>query len=676
MESSGAKKLQTEEILVAAGYAAVLLWVNWYVARDFFTAHTAWMNSMHGFWTAIAKHAGTGWWKPEWWPYWDCGIPFEATYAPLVPGLTAAWSALAHMPQEQAFGCVTGLFYLLGPVTLFLMAWGLTRKPGASFFAALFYSLTTPTQLIVPDGTLHLTDFWQARRLFLASVWDETPHMSAVALLPLAILFLALSIESRRRIWYAAAALTIALMTAASAFGPVIAAMAAACLILVPRREERMRPFLLVAGIGAYAYLAAMAWVPPSVLRAIHESSAASTEEGWNAGSFTAAALLILGWTILWSLLPRWTKDWRAQSAVLFAWLTFGITFTGEILNRRLLPQPGRYRLELELAIALVVAFGAARLLERVPLAVRRAVILLMLAVAAEQIVVYRKFEKSYLFSRDQQKTVEYRAAVWAERNLPGTRVFFPGSMSQWADNFAPIPQFSGGSWSMATNQSQQRAEADIVFGSGPQVRTISLTWLKAYGVGAIAVSAPNSQEYWRPFADPAKFDLLPALWSDSGVTIHRVPLRSTSLAHVVPPGAIVRHAPRNPEDAGEAARYVAALDDASLPLAELSWDGVNGLRIHTMAAPSQALSIQVSYHPGWRATVNGRPRPVYKDGLGLMWLRPECNGACEVMLRYTGGWGLWTARVVSYAAIAGLLIVLGGACLGLRGSVLRRRAS
>lgn len=629
---------------------------------------------MHGFWTAIAKHAGTSWWRPAWWPYWDCGIPFEATYAALIPGLTAAWSALAHIPPEQAFGCVTGVFYLLGPVTLFFMAWALTGRPGVSFFAALFYSLTSPTQLLVPDGAFHLADFWQARRLFLASVWDETPHMAAVSLLPLAILFLALSIERRRTIWYAAAALTIALMTAASAFGPVIAAMAGACLIFVPLREERMRPFLLVAGIGAYAYLMAMAWVPPSVLRAMHESSAAHADEGWTIASLSGAALVILGWTILWSLLPRWTKDWRAQSAILFTWLALSVSFTGEILHRRVLPQPGRYRLELEFAIALVVVFGAARLLERLPLAVRRAAILLVLALAAEQIVVFRRFEKADLFPRDQRKTVEYRAAIWAERNLPGVRVFFPGSMSQWADNFAPILQFSGGSWSMATNRSQQNAEANIVLSSGPKVGPISLAWLKAYGVGAVAVSAPDSQEYWKPYADPAKFDALPVLWTDGGVTIHRVPLRSVSLAHVVPQEAIVRGAPRNPEDAGDVIRYVAALDDAALPVAELTWEGADRMRVHTMAAPPQALSIQVSYHPGWHATVNRQARPVYKDGLGLMWLRPECNGACEVVLQYTGGWKLWMTRVVSYAAIAGLLIIFGSACFSLRGTV--RRAS
>jgi hypothetical protein len=289
---------------------------------------------------------------------------------------------------------------------------------------------------------------------------------------------------------------------------------------------------------------------------------------------------------------------------------------------------------------------------------VRRASILLVLALAAEQVANHRKLEKQdYLFPRDVTTTVEYRAATWAGANLPGVRVFFPGSLSQWANDFAPVLQLSGGSWSMATNQSQQNAEADIVFGSGPGIRDISLTWLKAFGVGAVAVSGPKSAEYWHPYADPAKFDGLPVLWSESGVTIYRTPLRSASLVHVVPASAIARRPPRNPEDIGEAARYTAALDDPTLPAADLSWEGPNRMRIRTTSQPGQALSVQVGYHPGWRATANGQRRAIYKDGLGLMWLRPECNGACEVVLDYDGGWALWLCRAISYGTIA-LLVV------------------
>src|SRR5262249_17072831 len=152
----------------------------------------------------------------------------------------------------------------------------------------------------------------------------------------------------------------------------------------------------------------------------------------------------------------------------------------------------------------------------------------------------------------------------------------------------------------------------------------------------------------------------LPALWSDQGVTIRKVPLRTASLAHVVPDDAIVKRRPRNPEDVGDVKKYVAALDDPSLPLAALNWRGGNHIRIGTAASPGQALSVQVGYHPGWRAIVNGERRAIHKDGLGLMWLRPDCHGACEISLDYGGGLELWASRVVSCAAIAGLVVMVG----------------
>ena len=62
-------------------------------------------------------------------------------------------------------------------------------------------------------------------------------------------------------------------------------------------------------------------------------------------------------------------------------------------------------------------------------------------------------------------------------------------------------------------------------------------------------------------------------------------------------------------------------------PDTQFQWEGRNRIRIRTTAAPGQALSVQVSYHPGWHATVAGQPRELRKDGLGLMWLRPGRSG-------------------------------------------------
>jgi hypothetical protein len=647
------------EVVCVLCYCAILLWVNLYICRDFFTDHTARMNSMHGFWAAMAKHAGSAWFAPTWWPYSYCGVPFEAVYAPLVPAFTAAWAIAGSIPYEQAFGAATGFFYCLAPLALFLMAWGLTRAPGTSFFASLLYSLTSVSQLLVPDGHFQLAQYWDSRRLFVTAVWDDTPHLAALSLLPLLILCLAYAIEQRGKIWYAAGAVVVALMTVASAFGPVDAVLASVCLLFVLRRENWRRNALVVAGIGALGYLLAIAFVPPSVWLAIQESARASNQEKWTIGSLTALTLLIAGWAVLWSLIHSRILQWPYQFFMLFTWVAFCIPFTGEILHRRLLPQPERYRLELELALTLPICFGAKYLLEKLPASVRRSFIFLLLAIAAEQVESHRKREKELLLPQDITQTVEYRAAIWAEHNLPSQRVFFPGSVAMWANDFTNIQQLSGGSWSMATNQSEQKAEIQIVFGSGASGRDASLTWLKAYGVSAVAVSARDSQEFWKPYADPSKFDSLPLLWTEGGVSIRRVPVLSASLAHFVPADAIVQHAPGNPEDLGEVARYVSALDDPGLPLPEMEWRGLNRILIHTNATAGHALSVQVSYHSGWHAAANGEPRKIRKDGLGLMWLDPACNGPCQIDLHYDGGWELRICRVISYATIAGLVFWL-----------------
>jgi hypothetical protein len=84
--------------------------------------------------------------------------------------------------------------------------------------------------------------------------------------------------------------------------------------------------------------------------------------------------------------------------------------------------------------------------------------------------------------------------------------------------------------------------------------------------------------------------------------------------------------------------KYVAALEDGSLPEAEFRWQGANRIHIRTEASPGQAISVQVTHHPGWHAKANGTSRQIEADGLGLMWLEPRCSGPCDVQLEYDGG--------------------------------------
>lgn len=115
------------ERVQAALYSLIVVSVNALICRQLFSVPSAHMNSMHGFWAALARWAGDSWLHPSWWPYWDCGIPFEYTYAPLVPVLTSLVSWKTGQPLWMSVDVVSALVYCLGPVAFFVVAWGLTR---------------------------------------------------------------------------------------------------------------------------------------------------------------------------------------------------------------------------------------------------------------------------------------------------------------------------------------------------------------------------------------------------------------------------------------------------------------------------------------------------------------------------------------------------------------------
>jgi hypothetical protein len=101
---------------------------------------------------------------------------------------------------------------------------------------------------------------------------------------------------------------------------------------------------------------------------------------------------------------------------------------------------------------------------------------------------------------------------------------------------------------------------------------------------------------------------------------------------HVIPEAAVAGREAAGPDDVAEIERYVDALDDPSLPAAESQWESLNRIHIHTTAAPGEVI---------------------------LMWLRPECNGPCDVQLDYDGGAELRAYRWLSFISLAWLLIGL-----------------
>ena len=641
--------------------------------------------SMHGEWIGLARLTGLHWLAPRWWPYWGGGAPIEFAYAPLIPFSIAFLSRVLHCSPALALNILFGLAYCLVPIALYLAMWRVTKAPGASFLAALVYAFAAPPNYIDPHRAAGLSWFITTHRIDRLFGWDDLPHHTALLLFPLLVWLLARALRRRKPHDYAMAGAVTAAMMLASMFGFVLAALAA---ITVPpaigipvtggppprlgdagQRWWRLPRRLRIPAVSALylrgalvflaAYLIVSPWAPPSLFRTISSVASTNGESDWSWRGIAAFAIVAAASALAW-LLTRRCGFWPVRWAAIFAFPMILIPVLDHYFSLHFLPQPKRYMVEMEMALTLAFASLAWLLVRRIPPRARILLALPVLLFCGRQVVAHRRFLK-LMRPVDVSQSIEYSAAKWVDANMPGQRVFMPGSMATSFNEFSNSPQITGQSYSTAPNRAQQIAQYTIFSGQGAGERDApaSILWLKALGVSAIAVSGPHSSEYWRPFANPRKFEgVLPVLWRADDTAIYRVPLGSESLAHVVNASDIVRRPPIHGLDIAELERYVTALDWPTAP-ASFTWLGANRAVIRARLKPEQIVSVQVTYDAGWRASVNGAPRPIEKDGIGLMAVHPECAGDCEIALRYDGGWETrlcWAASIATLLACAALV--------------------
>ncbi len=491
----------------AALCAAVIFGLNAYLIRQVcFLEFTGKTNSMQGFWIAIARLAGEHWWKPSWWPYWSGGMPFENTYAPLVPGLMALIARATDIPHGQAFHIVAALAFCLGPLAVFALAWQWCGDKRWSFIAAIAYSLSAPTELAAPDGAFAWAHVLDARRLYLTFSWDEAPHQFALAFACFAAAMLV-----RRN--FAATALLAALAGFANPFGLTAFALLALCTCVVAG------VWRTAFAAGAVAYLIVCPYLPPSLIQTIRTNAQMFDESAWSAGSWIALGAVSAGALALW-----WnTRASRPELrfAVIFTWITIAMAILQQRWNLHFVPQAGRYKSEAEVGFAVLLAFVAGDVVRRLPRPAAVALALIAVAAATYQTIEHRRYSKRELIGADVTATIEYRVARWLDENRPNGFVMAPGSIAQWMNAFSRVRQFNGGSFPTAPDPEQQRVLYSQ-FGCGFEE---CVSALRRYGVDTLVVSGPKSREFWKPYRDASIFEgRLPLLWNKEGVSIYDIP--------------------------------------------------------------------------------------------------------------------------------------------------------
>jgi hypothetical protein len=463
------------------------------------------VGSIEGTFIAIARQIAA---HPHpgdllWWPFWDCGLPFQNTYLPLLHLVVGAVSRLSGHSPALAYHQVAGTFFCLGPMTMCLMAWVITRRIGPSFGAALAYSIVSPSAILIPVMTRDLGSVLRLRRLQFLMQYGEGPETMVLALFPIAVLFLYLALRKRSFAMQVLAGVFMGLTVLTNAFGATILAMAAIAMLA----SFDTRRFWRNAGMTAAIAVLAWCWIsplfPPSVIAAIRTNS--PTVEGdyrFTIHSLAGCLILASGFAGAWFLLRRVQPELRFFA--LFTLLAGGVVTLGYFGHMYVLPQPNRYQQVTDLGICLVVAFALPR---RIP----KTVWIAGLCIAAIQTRQQARFCRGQIRPIDMTQTAMWRGFQWIDSHMHGERVMVGGAYSYYLNDFSDTPQLHGGHDPMLPNPLIREVVYEIYNGRDGQV-TADL--LRAYGVHAAFLPGGS-----------AKLEgVLPVLWRDGADVIYGVP--------------------------------------------------------------------------------------------------------------------------------------------------------
>ena len=598
------------------------------------------------------------WPHPRWQPLWFAGTRFDYIYPPALRYGTAAIAKAAGILPIRGYRFYTGFFYCLGIAGVYLLIRAGTGSRGAAWLGAAATALVSPAFLVLSRLRMDSL-FWSPQRLHVLVEYGEGPHMTAVALIPIALAFAWRALAGRRPAALALAAVFAAAVVSNNFYGATSLAICYAALVWsfwVTRRGEKR--FGRAIAIPALAYGLTAFWLVPSYFR-ITLANMKYVAEPTNAWSIAVviAAAAAFAWTS-----NRWAggrpdRTWAVFVAGLFGFFALDV-LGAYFFNLHITGQAGRLVPELDLAAILggITLLAAAWRRGRGFRLAAAAVALAGLSTGTNYLVhAWRIFPAP----DDYRARVEYRIPEWLWRNMPGARTFPVGSVRFWFDAWRDLAEVGGGSEQGVLNEMTERAQWNVRLSPNPE---LSVLWLQAMGADAVYSYDDRSQEVFRgDYANPKKFDgILPVIYDDqAGNRIYRVPRRFPVLARVVDRERLnALEPPAGNEDMQRVRAYVDVIEHGPASAPSLIPEGTDAMRVKAPISPGQSLVVQESYDPAWQAWCDGRRLPVRADSMGMMALDPPA-GDQQIYLVFAMPLENRIGWVLTGAALAAVFLLL-----------------
>ncbi|NIM47633.1 MAG: YfhO family protein [Candidatus Aenigmarchaeota archaeon] len=636
--------------------------------------YTQFMGSIEAAYISDAKWIYENIRNLGWNPLWYMGYPFHLSYVPVLPFLIALLHSIFNYISISSFyRVITAGFYCFSPITLYFFVKYLTKRTLPALVSALMYTLPFLSFLIIPSLRDEMLNGIIPWKLMVLAKYGEGPHIVSLSLVPLAALFFLKALKKptfKKHILVAFLSSVIFLINPIGVFSLILMLVVILFSEIVldnptQKLKEAFKILLLTMGLSAF-------WYNLSFLKMIF-----LFEKGGNLlqnliGLFPFVIIIVPVLVMLISAIFSKKPKLQPVFIGLFWFLIFFIVVGSWVYFRKIyFPQPNRFIPELDMTASVLVGLVILYFLNILQKYGR--IISIFLSVIIIGILVYLNFQykengwKISAPNSDIGQTPEYKISKWLSLNTQGERVYTTGSICFWLNVFSNVPQVRGGAdgasasqwWTHATYQINTSEDAP----KGEE-EEITLNWLKALNVSYAVVNFPESKEVFHDYRNPYKFKEIKGLeevYNQRGDVIYKIPLSNSSLAQIVDKREFDDLKPLyNAIDVGGLQKYVDYIENSTLDQGKISLIKKKNTEYEISAdlKENEAIGLQISYNPGWKAYVDGKRVKIEKDVIDFMLIDPGKTGNVKIILKFGKTWDQYLGYLITVVTLFYLIYV------------------
>lgn len=592
----------------------------------------------------------------SWNPLQYGGIPMHYVYLPLLPYLDALFLWLAPAADAAYVHravCAVGLFLVPAAAFLLIQDWsGHTRT---AVYSAMAVTLFSPLYSII-ETINHDRGFMQVPwRIQVLIKYGEGPHTVGMVLLFVAVLLVRRAATRPGFPILTAAAVALAATVLTNWVAGLALAFAVLMLMLVHVGDADFHHRRVIHA-GLLGYLFAVFWLTPSFI--------AQMAYNWPQDAFgfqfqaaerTSMLAWIAGLGLLWFGGRKFITDRYLLWTIL---CVFGYGLPVILFYRygiNAFPESRRYALEFEVCLLLLIVYAVRFLITDRRFGVRSLGWLTLLAFLLWQTPIVTRF-LGHRYQKWQpvakEETTEHRVASALSNLHPTGRVFASGGTRFRLNSWYPIPQVGGvfetGLKTRLPLIIGYQVRSDLGLAPGREAEE-SIMMLRAFAVEYIVVHGPNSEEFYRDYKNPRKFEgVLEKVWEEKDDAIYRVtPVRYAHLVKTAEiPTITIQYGYQKPWYP-----YVNALLDPARPALDFRWDNARHATITGALPQGMHVAFAIPWDPNFRAYQNGVPVPVRANSTGLMVTEPLPAASNSLELRFEPSWEERGCAILSLGA-------------------------